>query len=92
MRVKISDFGTACLVGMSHGDRGTKRRAGSIASSVRSSNQSSDRSDRGRTTRLGTPAYMAPEMLAGQSYNMKVDVYSYGGYGCTIMLIWRQVL
>ncbi len=26
----------------------------------------------------GTPAYMAPELLDGRSYNEKVDVYAFG--------------
>jgi len=29
-------------------------------------------------TKIGTPYYMAPEILLGKSYNEKVDVYSYG--------------
>lgn len=36
-------------------------------------------------TKIGTPYYMAPEILRGLSYNEKVDVYSYG------MLLYQMV-
>ena len=29
-------------------------------------------------TRVGSPAWVAPEVIVGQRYNEKVDVYSYG--------------
>eukprot|EP01036_Dinobryon_divergens_P001647 gene1647-2156_t len=30
-----------------------------------------------RNTRAGTPAYMAPELIAGKAFNKSVDVYSF---------------
>jgi len=30
------------------------------------------------TNAIGTPAWMAPEILASQNYDEKVDVYSFG--------------
>jgi serine/threonine protein kinase len=31
----------------------------------------------GMTTKIGTPNYMAPELIAGENYTNKVDLYSY---------------
>ena len=40
------------------------------------------------TSNIGTPLYMAPEILCGQShYSMKADVYSYGIVLCGL---WNQ--
>ena len=40
------------------------------------------------TSNIGTPLYMAPEILSGQShYSMKADVYSYGIVLCGV---WNQ--
>jgi len=40
------------------------------------------------TSNIGTPLYMSPEILSGQSrYSMKADVYSYGIVLCAI---WNQ--
>jgi serine/threonine protein kinase len=36
-------------------------------------------------TRIGTPTYMAPEILQAQKYNEKVDIYSFG------MILWQMV-
>lgn len=33
----------------------------------------------------GTPAYMAPELHSGKSYNEKVDVYAFG------ILLWELI-
>ncbi|EAY03825.1 TKL family protein kinase [Trichomonas vaginalis G3] len=34
--------------------------------------------DGGMTAKIGTPNYMAPELITSHDYNEKVDVYSYG--------------
>ena len=40
------------------------------------------------TSNIGTPLYMAPEILSGQShYSVKADVYSYGIVLCGV---WNQ--
>ena len=36
-------------------------------------------------SRVGTPAWMAPEVLRGDEYNLSADVYSYG------VIIWEMV-
>ena len=37
-----------------------------------------------RMTVVGTPYWMAPEMLRGESYDEKVDVFSYGIVLCEV--------
>ena len=34
--------------------------------------------------RIGTPHWMAPEIMRGEPYNEKADVYSFG------MILWYQ--
>jgi LRR receptor-like serine/threonine-protein kinase FLS2 len=66
MRAKIADFGTAGLLTMAvlPADRPVEPAATADA--------------RTRTKGLGTPLWMAPEVLAGRAYDARVDVYSYG--------------
>jgi LRR receptor-like serine/threonine-protein kinase FLS2 len=78
MHAKIADFGTASLLTMavSH-------------SEVPDATIISERNLRYRTQRamtrdwVGTPLWMAPEVLAMKNYNSKLDVYSYG------MVLWE---
>ena len=37
-----------------------------------------------RMTVVGTPYWMAPEMLRGESYDEKVDIFSYGIVVCEV--------
>ena len=37
-----------------------------------------------RMTVVGTPYWMAPEMLRGEVYNEKVDIFSYGIVVCEV--------
>ena len=73
MRVKVADFGTACLVGLTSASAPDRRPRRSVADRY-----GSRQSGRGQTTRVGTLLYMAPEMLALSAYDLKVDVYSFG--------------
>ena len=38
----------------------------------------------GRMTVVGTPYWMAPEMLRGEGYDEKVDIFSYGIVVCEV--------
>ena len=67
MRVKVADFGTATLA--------TLATAG-VASEP--SRLAADRAATMRTKGVGTPLWMAPEVLAGRKYGPSADVYSYG--------------
>lgn len=49
-----------------------------LAKEVRHHHQHCDEEGRYRLSMVGTPRYMAPEVLRGESYNNKADVYSFG--------------
>lgn len=40
---------------------------------------------KGEAKRVGTPHWMAPEILRGEKYEFESDVYSFG------MIIWEQL-
>ncbi len=66
MHVKVADFGTAVLV--------------TLATHVPSNDEALDMESRVATMRtkgVGTPLWMAPEVLAGSTYGPAADVYSY---------------
>jgi serine/threonine protein kinase len=67
MHAKIADFGTASLLTMAVTYFDTHEAPMSEGNDVLQ-----------RTMGVGTPLWMAPEMLAGKKYDARVDVYSYG--------------
>ncbi len=87
MRVKVADFGTACLADISRNVHGNSAGTGSKALQE---SKISSRSNNSMTAKLGTPAYMAPEMIAGRPYDMSVDVYSFGEFCCRSILRLRH--
>ncbi len=68
MHAKIADFGTAGLVTM----------AMAISAQQPPEEENDVRTMTQRTKGVGTPLWMAPEMLAWKKYDAKVDVYSFG--------------
>lgn len=70
--VIVADFGLARLC------KATDRNGTVI-------NRKSQRERRKRYTVVGTPWYMAPEMLRGNKYDEKVDVFSFGIIICEII-------
>jgi LIM domain kinase 1 len=71
--VIVADFGLARLCKTSNDGHGTVI------------NRKSQRERRKRYTVVGTPWYMAPEMLRGNKYDEKVDVFSFGIIMCEII-------
>lgn len=71
--VIVADFGLARLCKTSSDGHGTVI------------NRKSQRERRKRYTVVGTPWYMAPEMLRGNKYDEKVDVFSFGIIMCEII-------
>lgn len=70
--VIVADFGLARLCKTTEG-------TGTVI------NRKSQRERRKRYTVVGTPWYMAPEMLRGNKYDDKVDVFSFGIIMCEII-------
>ena len=71
---KISDFGTA--------------RETDISNTLSMTESQSKTMSMTMTSNIGTPLYMAPEILSGQShYSQKADIYSYGIVLCGL---WNQ--
>jgi LRR receptor-like serine/threonine-protein kinase FLS2 len=71
--LKVADFGTVTLAGSRREKQHTTEFAGA----------SYGADERAMTKGIGTPLWMAPEILAGQPYGISVDVYSYA------ILLWE---
>ena len=81
VRLKVADFGTATLAGLSlHVGNETADEL-LIYPSHLNTQEVDQRSDRRLRTQLtkgiGTPLWMAPEVLSGRRYGPPADVYSY---------------
>ncbi len=80
VRVKVSDFGTATLAGHYSA---TQPQAASASYAPLTQAQLTMTQLHGHTKCVGTPFWMAPELLAGKLYNQSADIYSYG------ILLWE---
>jgi serine/threonine protein kinase len=89
--VKVGDFG---LSHVRDGIKSDKSHTRTLApaqspiargSPVPSSTPSKMPSEKGEFGILGTPQWMAPEVLEGVAYNSKIDVYSFGVLLCEIV-------
>ena len=77
MRVKVADFGTATLATLASAsaNNGAVGESGALADERGALDV---RVKTKRTKGVGTPLWMAPEVVAGQRYDAKADVYSFG--------------
>jgi hypothetical protein len=81
--VKVADFGTSRLAGMSKSTKGARHGPQHHQQHQQHQHQLSAPSadqdaDPTLTTLVGTSLWMAPEILFKQPYTQKADVYSYG--------------
>jgi serine/threonine protein kinase len=88
LRVKVADFGTSKLTMKDNrSERATKLVNMGDTSNVKSAASDDTSADGNRqqsmTLNVGTPAYMAPELLRGKSYNASVDVWAFG------IVVWQ---
>lgn len=76
MSIVVADFGLARVI-PEHIDFCKSERHSSTKGKRRSQRKK-------RYTVVGSPYWMAPEMLSGQSYDEKVDIFSYGIVLCEV--------
>lgn len=75
--VIVADFGLARIINSpSSGGNGRWSQDGTIGRKIRQRRQ--------RYTVVGNPYWMAPEMMKGNKYNEKVDVFSFGIVLCEV--------
>lgn len=82
MTALVADFGLARWF-RDYGDRSSKRRLVVMSLGFCTINHESH-TDGCRMTVVGTPYWMAPEMLRGEVYDEKVDVFSFGIVLCEV--------
>lgn len=80
--VVVADFGLARIVNPDSGHGMNSQR---WLQDGKETVQRKDRQRRKRYTVVGTPWYMAPEMMKGNKYDEKVDVFSFGIIVCEII-------
>lgn len=80
--VVVADFGLARIV---NPDSGHGMNSERWLQDGKETVQRKDRQRRKRYTVVGTPWYMAPEMMKGNKYDEKVDVFSFGIIVCEII-------
>ena len=84
MQLKIADFGTASLARITTGGAGAAAGGGGSGATGANGAYGAHGAGRGgHTLGVGTPLWMAPEILAGQAYDGSADVFSFG------MVMWE---
>jgi LRR receptor-like serine/threonine-protein kinase FLS2 len=73
LRVKVADFGTATIAGLA-----ARIDPEVDTSSIPHLQQQAIRAQTMRTKGVGTPLWMAPEIMSGGRYGPSADIYSYG--------------
>ncbi len=71
LRVKVADFGTATIASMA-------TKASVLAAEADEKSAVNSKKDAIHTKGVGTPLWMAPEIIAGKKYGPSADVYSFG--------------
>ena len=74
LQLKVADFGTATLVNLATGETGEPEEMTHARSLVSSFGSGAEN----LTKMVGTPLWMAPEILGGKSYGLSADLYSFG--------------
>lgn len=93
--VVVADFGLARIISQSSSERGHgggrlsggngARRYGGSKTSPRDGSNTHRRCERKkRYTVVGNPYWMAPEMMKGNKYDEKVDIFSFGIVLCEV--------
>lgn len=84
--VIVADFGLARIINSAANSSGSGRwsQDGTIGRKVRQRRQ--------RYTVVGNPYWMAPEMMKGNKYDEKVDVFSFGIVLCEVRLLIDNVV
>lgn len=77
--VIVADFGLARIVSQ---DTNSCRRGGAPKNGVSPTNKRQERKK--RYTVVGNPYWMAPEMMKGNKYDEKVDIFSFGIILCEV--------
>eukprot|EP00048_Salpingoeca_helianthica_P009386 m.134857 g.134857 ORF g.134857 m.134857 type:complete len:1046 (-) comp14854_c0_seq4:70-3207(-) len=83
LRVKVADFGTATLfrnlqIRASRRQRGRGPWRSDKRTKSTDENYDSNMQYRLQTKCVGTPLWMAPEVIAGEQYGLSADVFSFG--------------
>ncbi len=83
VRVKVADFGTATLAGQQQQLQGQQQQQSQQSQQLHQQSHQLHHTMK-HTKGVGTPLWMAPELLAGRKYNQSADVYSYA------ILLWEM--
>lgn len=89
--VVVADFGLARIISQSNSDRGPGiSRIGVRRFGTKTGPRRCERKK--RYTVVGNPYWMAPEMMKGNKYDEKVDIFSFGIVLCEVRNISFHLL